>query len=538
MYLLMLYQKSVFLFTLLITLYSSASIAAETGSSINGSTLVTSEPITLDIHFHFHERRNVYDNNWPVEKRAAELTGISLNNITPKDSDKGNEAFNLMMANGEWPDIVGGTALRDKFNQFGPSGYFLPLNELIEEHAPYIHSFVQNNPDLIKSISAPDGNLYYIPYIPDGKFGRAYFIRTDWLDTLGLDVPETVNELHSVLTAFLNNDPNGNGEKDEIPFFARDFEEMVRLVTLWDARTSGSDSWHDFYISDNTVLHGYIEENYRNGINHLAQWYQEGLIDKNITDLTNRGGDIRMEMLSNNLGGMTHDWFASTASFNDKLSADIDGFSFKPFAPPQSISGRRMEEHRRTSVKPDGWAITKSNKAVIETIKYFDFWFSPEGKRLANFGIEGDEYNLIDGKPVFTEDVLHGEIPVNTRLWSVGAQVPRGFPQDYAYERQWTNKIALDGIDLYEKGNYLVEPFFGVTLSTDEKETVDFYWNTLLAYMLERQEEWIRGIRDVNKDWDSYLLQLQKLGMNKVMKVMQTAYNRQYVSTNAEFMEK
>ena len=36
------------------------------------------------------------------------------------------------------------------------------------------------------------------------------------VDNLGLDMPETTDELHEVLKAFVNNDPNGNGVKDEI----------------------------------------------------------------------------------------------------------------------------------------------------------------------------------------------------------------------------------------------------------------------------------------------------------------------------------
>lgn len=515
-------------------MFSTTAMSAEPNQS-DFFAPITSKPLTLDIHFHFHERAGHYKNDWPVEKKASELTGITLNNITATDIQKGNEAFNLLRANGDWPDIVGGTGLREKFNQFGPMGEFLPLNDLIDQHAPNIKAFFEDKQDLLKSISAADGKLYHIPYLPDGKFGRAYFIRTDWLEKLSLPTPQTVDELHTVLTAFLNDDPNGNGIKDEIPFFARNYEEMVRLVTLWDARTSGTDSWHDFYISGNTVRHGYVEEEYKKGISELAKWYAQGLIDNEVGNIQ---GDVRMQRLSSNQGGMTHDWFASTASYNDRLADHIDNFAFTPFAPPQSVSGKRVEEHRRTAIKPDGWGITATNKHVVETIKYFDFWFSPVGKRLANFGVEGEHYTMIDGQPIFTDEILNGDEPVNKQLFSVGAQVPRGFPQDYAYERQWTNKIALAGIDLYEKGDYLLEPFYGVTFNAEEKENFDFYWNTILTFMLERQEEWIMGTRDINKDWDAYLVSLEKLGMNKVLQLMQTAYNRQYITGNAEYTEK
>ena len=59
-----------------------------------------------------------------------------------------------------------------------------------------------------------------------------------------------------------------------------------------------------------------------------------------------RGSSSREFLLSENLGGMTHDWFASTSSYNVSLKDKVDGFTFKAFPPPASITGVRMEERR------------------------------------------------------------------------------------------------------------------------------------------------------------------------------------------------
>ena len=42
--------------------------------------------------------------------------------------------------------------------------------------------------------------------------------------------------------------------------------------------------------------------------------------------------------------------------------------------------------------------------------------------------------------------MLDAKAPVNAQMWEIGAQIPRGFPQDYAYEVQWTNEKALEGM--------------------------------------------------------------------------------------------
>jgi putative aldouronate transport system substrate-binding protein len=488
-----------------------------------GEHLVSDKPLKLDIHF--HQKKFVYSNDWLVEKEAAKITNLSLNNVASMATTNSEEAFNLMIASGDLPDIVGGQSLKEQVNRYGPEGAFIPLNDLIEEHAPNIKALFDERPNIYNSIKAHDGNVYYIPYIPDGKYGRAYFIRQDWLAKLDLKTPENVDELYEVLTAFRNQDPNGNGKKDEVPFFTRHWEELIRLVTLWDGRSSGSDKYHDFYVEDGVLAHGYAGDNYREGIKNLAKWYKEGLID---AEVFTRGSRSREYLLSNDLGGATHDWFASTSGYNDAFADEMPEFRFTAFAPPASTSGKRVEEHRRSQVKPSGWAISYSNEHAVETIKYFDFWFSEEGRRLANFGVEGVHYDMIDGKPIFKDEVLNSDTPVNAQMWAVGAQIERGFHQDYANEEQWSNKYALEGIALYDQGDYLLEPFLGVSMNTTEKGVYDRHWITIRDYMLEMQQAWILGSRDVDEDWEDYQAQIERMGYPKVIKAMQSAYDRAY----------
>ena len=131
-------------------------------------------------------------------------------------------------------------------------------------------------------------------------------------------------------------------------------------------------------------------------------------------------------------------------------------------------------------------------------------------------------------KPIFKKSVLENDTPLNTQLWQIGAQIPRGFYQDYAYELQWSNKYALAGIAKYEAGDYLVEPFLGVSLNAKEKEVFDKRWATIITYMLEKQQSWVLGSSDIDKDWDAYIAQLDRMGYDKVIKVMQSAYDRAY----------
>lgn len=300
---------------LLLAILGSTALTAP--ASADDHLKIVDTPLELTIHMHWPRAQGYgvggdVSKVYPVEEVAREMTGISLVDQTAgKNTTDNNEAMNLLLAQGNLPDIVGGNLIKQPVNQYGPEGAFVPLNDLVKEHAPHIQAFWDSHPGLMEAISASDGNYYYIPYLPDGEFGRAWYIRQDWLDKLGLEQPQNVEEYHDVLVAFRDQDPNGNGKKDEIPYFARDWEEVIRLLNLWDARSSGSDTYHDFYVNaEGKLVHPYAQDGYRVGLANIAKWYAEGLIDP---EIFTRGSSSRDYLLSENLGGSTHDWFASTS---------------------------------------------------------------------------------------------------------------------------------------------------------------------------------------------------------------------------------
>jgi putative aldouronate transport system substrate-binding protein len=481
------------------------------------------DPITLTIHMHFRDKY-VWREDWPVAREIERQTGVRLKNVASTASASSREAFNLMLASGKLPDIVAGDGLKSAFLRYGMEGAFRPLGPLISAHAPNLAAFLAAHPGIARTITAPDGEIYFIPYVPDGTFARGWFIRADWLDKLGLKTPETVDELYTTLVAFRDRDPNGNGRRDEVPFFVREAPELGRLFTLWGARSSGSETPHDFMAIDGRVQHPYAAEAYRTAIRNVARWYREGLIDK---EVFTRGARAREVLLGNDQGGVTHDWFASTALYNTSLASRVKGLRFVAFAPPASVSGVRLAESRRARVRPDGWAITTASQHPIAVIRLFDFLFTPRGRRLSNFGVEGVHHDVIDGAARFKPQVLNAKTPVNTQMWEIGAQIPVGFWQDYAYERQWTDPVALAGIALYEQGRYLAEDFSGVAMAPAERRLFDRKWPGILSFMLERQQAWVLGARDVDADWPEYNKRLAALGLSLVMEAMQAAQDRQ-----------
>lgn len=484
---------------------------------ILGCSKKENEKKELAIHMHFRNKFT-YNENWPVAKEAARITGIKLKGVNNSFGEtKSRDLFEIMMSSNKYPDIVAGDNLAASFIKYGEQGVFISLNELIEKEAPYIKKFLDENPEIKNSISNEKGEIYHIPYITAGETAAGYWIREDWLKKLQLKKPETVEEYYKVLKSFKEQDPNGNGKKDEIPLFFRKWQDMISLVTLWNGRSSGTNGALSFYYDGEKYRAGWMEPEFKEGIKNLRKWYKEGLIDP---EVFTRGEKAREILLSKNIGGATRDWFASTGALNSIFQEKNNDFFMIPMAPPKNIIGKRVEETRRIKIRPDGWAITSNSKSKVLAIKYFDFFFSPEGRRLANFGVEKVHYDIIEGNPKFKKTILKGDKPVNTFMWEIGAQIPIGFQQDYEYEKQWTSEISLKGIEEYTKEGYLVNLDPDMNGKLNYTKAYDAIWPTLHHYISETLIRWILGEGDIEKEWDLYLENLKKLGAYELLDIL------------------
>jgi len=481
------------------------------------SFVISKDPLQLTIHLHYWNYL-AFDDNWPVFVEAAKMTNIKLHGTASSVATNSDELFNIMIASAnDLPDIIQTQYSSERFNKYGPEGAVIPLNTLIDEYAPNIKAFLSNNPDVRKNITASDGNIYYIPYLQDGAAAKGWFIRKDWLDKLNLSIPKTVDEYYSVLKAFRTQDPNGNGDpNDEVPYFSRSKQGAYELFTLFGVTVLE-------YAKDGKYQFDRYSDKLKVAVKNVAKWYEEGLIDP---EIFTRGSKARDLFLGENKGGSTHDWFASTGVYNDKLKDTVPGLNFVPIIPPADINGRIWEESKRTEMGEGGWAISANNKHVVETIKYFDFWFTEEGRRLMNFGIEGDTYTMVNGKPVFTDKVLKGEKAVNDFLWTIGAQIAIGFKQDFEYEKQWTNPVALQGVNQYMEGNYMMPVFPTLIYDEAEQKVISSVWSSINTYINESLMQWILGAQNVDDTFDAYMSELKKMGIEDYLKAKQSAYER------------
>ncbi len=528
-------KKSVlFLLSLTVSLFVLASCSdkgsGSVGSAVSGDTLVEIEelegslisatPKTFTIFSGFNNMP--FNAEWPVWKEVAKKTNIHLEGTLSQSSSNEDEAFNLMISSGKLPDIISFGRGSD-LEKLGRDGGLIPLNNLIKNYAPNIQKMLDEDPAFRQVATALDGNIYTIPKNFELVSAEFYWIRKDWLDMFGLEVPTTVDELYEVLTAFRNGDPNGNGIKDEIPLFDRTGPNMPdEYLSLFDSSTT-------FYPRDGVITFEPLEkENFVYGVNELAKWYREGLIDP---EILTRGAKSRDVLFSGNLGGFTHDW-PSTGNYNSSLASSIPGFKNIAIAPPVDQNGNQIE--RTIRYPSPGWSISSQSKDPVTIIRFFDYFFTEEGSALMNWGIEGETYTVNqDGEKEFTPLVLErSDMTPLAYLRSIGAQYRVGMNQDAKYEYAFMAPESKEAASLYDSNPQWYRPntpILGGNISLKYTAEDEVEYKRLLSqiepYVDEMFQKWLLGTSSIDDDYDKFVAEIKKRGIDRAIEINQKAYD-------------
>jgi len=462
----------------------------------------------LNLTFFYVNQGGPFQDDYVVFQEATELTNVRLHGTQPRTVTDEEQVFNLMLAGGDFADVI--TTSRANFDQHGDR-VFQPLNDLIEAYAPNINAFFNENPWARQAATSADGNIYFIPRFTDNRAAMGWFIRQDWLDEAGLDIPTNVEEYEAALRAFLEADPN------RIPLFNR-MPDVRNIFMLYGLRYG--------WIADDDGVLSYFRHHpqYQVAIENAARWYADGLIDR---EIFTRGNAARDELFTADLGGSTHDWFVSTARFNDQLQEMVPGFNLVAMAPPADIFGVAVETSSRPRAEAMGWGISVQNEYAAETMAFFDFWFTEEGRMLYNFGIEGVHYDMIDGYPTVRTEFLESGDDMNTTIWGWGGGLIIGAQQDFRFEEQWMHPAAREGMAMYVAGGYIVDPFPPLSFTDEEQRVITDLWSAIFTVMIEQEQRWVLGHDEItNETFAAHMAVIEGMGMNDVVAVHQSAYDR------------
>ncbi|MDU5949842.1 MAG: extracellular solute-binding protein, partial [Paenibacillus macerans] len=198
-------------------------------------------------------------------------------------TDGFQEKKNLLFASNELPDALYRSGLTPlEAVRYGAGGQLIPLENLLAEYAPNLTKLMEQYPEIRAAITTPEGHVYAVPGIVTLAAARTdkKWINKAWLEKLNLKVPETTDELYDVLAAFRDQDPNGNGQKDEIPLTAR---VGLHIVTMMSG-SFGLDQQlgYNINIVDGKVKIWMGSDRNKEMLMYLNKLYQEKLLDPEV----------------------------------------------------------------------------------------------------------------------------------------------------------------------------------------------------------------------------------------------------------------
>lgn len=445
------------------------------------------------------------NNGVPVYDELSKRTNIKFNfELAPIANVA--EKFNIMMASNEIPDVVMYSIM--PINNYKKA--FLPLNDIIKSHEN-LNTTLMGDDEVRRAITTSDGNIYTIPQISPFKFSLCYIVRQDWLDKLGLEQPKTLDDFYNVLKAFKEQDPNGNGEADEIPFSGR----LKRRTLIAFVEAFGLTD--NFYVRDGVVNHGLLDPKMPEAIAFLNKLYTEGLVDPEyiVTDVNQWQTQMAKQQV-----GMTFDWGTRI----DYLDTNVEGANFVGIEPPVGPFGEPMTFGQQVKTPGGGSAISKQSKKAEIAAELFDYIYSPEGKDLMNFGIEGTHYTKNGDEYVYSDEIMSGadgKTPQQLR-WLQGINGTWSYPKDEkaeVYSDKWN-----DVRNKYENG-IIKETYPIVDFTSDEKMVISEKQSQIQTYIDEMLDKFIMGNEDIST-YGEFVNQLKEMGIEELVDIYQQAYDR------------
>jgi len=336
-----------------------------------------------------------------IKQALDEALGIDLRLVGFAADDDLNTQLNVRMAGGNAPDLI--RVNRATMNEYAQKGMLLDLT-------PYADQL-----EGVKSLVGEDAltkgmigdTLYAIPRTPDPLY-HTYWIRTDWLENLGLEMPTTLDELREVLVAFREQDPDGNGVKDTYGLTGQSLATFAPIFGAFGvtapASAWGTGSADALYLEDGQLVNSLSDPNMAEALAYIRQLIADDLVDP---EWPANPGLRHQEKAFQGVVGVVYAHWAhmARANFIQQYKAINPDAEWAQLAPPTGPGGQSDGPWDIGAVTLTALSSRlKDDPAKVQKIvDLFNYISTQPGLNLVQYGIEGQHYNMEGERAVQTE---------------------------------------------------------------------------------------------------------------------------------------
>ena len=453
-------------------------------------------------------------------KDLEEKTNIHFEFRTPLSANY-EESKNIAFASNDLPDIFlsGYLTASDEINN-GRNGNLVPLEDLIDKYAPNVQDMFDKNEGLKASITTPDGHIFSLPEYSDaGGDYLLMWINYKWLDKLGItDLPKTTDELYNLLVRFRDDDPNGNGKKDEIPLTAINMFATREIAISWFGNVSAA-----FEIKDEKVIYSPLTENYRDYLTYMNKLYSEKLLDNEVYSQTNQQWTAKGK---NNQAGISFQ--AAPFLFYEVDSASGEDQKYKALPPLTGPNNPQpVYPTSGNGIGKGVFAVTKANKYPEASMRWVDYLYSEEGSRYVHmldyWEWEDDAHTVWKSK--YPEGIDDTEKFRAQNTPACGAPMPK-WQRDEFYSRQDDPTNAFLAELKREQYKPIAQPQLPDFYFTEEEQAViNEKYSSISVYVDQMEAKFISGLEPLS-NWEVFVDNIKGMGIDDVQKAYDAAYER------------
>ncbi|MCC3373547.1 extracellular solute-binding protein [Cohnella sp. REN36] len=289
--------------------------------STQGSNLPSGDTADDNEYYRYVEKKlNVkVTNEWRVENPEAYAQKLSVS-----------------IASRQLPDAI--IVDEKQLHQLADAGLIEDLTDVYKDYAsPQIKGYYESYGDRVLSRATIDGKLMAFPNTQIGGQQILTWIRQDWLDKLNLQEPKTLDELAAVAKAFVDNDPDGNNQKDTYGFLGS--AALSGWGTFWgfDPIFGALHAYRGQWLRDasGNISYSSILPEMKTALGKLHDYYQDGILDKQFAIRSDQNDQVA----SGKAGIVFAPWWIPYGVFSDSIKNDPKA-EWKPLSVPFDEKGK------------------------------------------------------------------------------------------------------------------------------------------------------------------------------------------------------